>query len=151
MKPPTIPSNPIMLAWYRLPGVVYFFKAGAAIKIGVTAVSAGKTLQQAVKRRMTQLQSANHEPIELLGVVSFSTIERDMPMFLAETLERELHIRFASSQRFKRHTVGAEWFTASTDLLAYIRENAQPPEVLGLPRTIAALNSVEWPPQSDGP
>jgi hypothetical protein len=131
-----------MLAWHRLPGLVYFLKAGDAIKIGVTTVGSGKTLKQAVKRRMTQVQSANHEPVELLGVMSFSAPDGDMPTFLAETLERELHIRFVSSQRFKPHTVGAEWFTASGDLLAYIRENAKTPEALGLPRVIATPNLV---------
>ena len=138
VKPPKIPSDPIMLAWYRLPGLVYFFKAGEAIKIGVTAVGNGKTLQEAVKRRMTQIQSANHEPIELLGVISFSTKDGDMPTFLAETCERELHNRFAASLRFKQHTVGAEWFTSSDDLLAYIRHNARTPEAFGLPRVIAS-------------
>ena len=76
--------------------------------------------------------------MELLGVISFSTRDGNMPTFLAETRERELHIRFAASMRFKQHSVGAEWFTASDDLLAYIRENARTPEVFGLPRVIAS-------------
>jgi hypothetical protein len=138
VKAPKIPSDPITLAWHRLPGLVYFFKAGDAIKIGVTAVGNGKTPQEAIKRRMRQIQSANHESIELLGVISFSTRDGNMPTFLAETRERELHIRFAASMRFKQHSVGAEWFTASDDLLAYIRENARTPEVFGLPRVIAS-------------
>jgi hypothetical protein len=51
VKPPKVPSDPITLAWQRLPGIVYFFKAGDAIKIGVTAVGNGKTPQEAIKRR----------------------------------------------------------------------------------------------------
>jgi hypothetical protein len=140
MKPPTLSSNEIMLAWYKLPGIVYFFKAGNAIKIGVAAVTKGKTFQDAVTRRMKQIQSANHELVELLGVISFE--EGDTPTLLAETLERELHNRFAWSLRFKQHTIGAEWFTSSESLLSYISENAKAPEVLGLPRTIATPRSA---------
>jgi hypothetical protein len=135
MKPPTIPANPFMLAWYKLPGLVYFFRAGGAIKIGVAAVSKGKTLQDAVTRRMKQIQSANHEQVELLGIIPFET--GDMPTFEAETRERELHNQFASSLRFKQHTIGAEWFDSTEGLLSYVSENTKTPDALGLPRTIA--------------
>src|SRR6266404_641279 len=83
-----ISSDPLMVAWYSLPGLVYFLKAGDAVKIGVAAQSKGKSLQDAVKRRMTQIQSANHEPIELRGVICFSIEDGDMPTLLAETRER---------------------------------------------------------------
>lgn len=135
MRPPTIPTNPIMLAWYKQPGFVYFFKAGEAIKIGVAAVTKGKTLQEAVRRRLRQIQSVNHEQVELLGIISFES--GDMPTFDAETRERELHNRFASSLRFRQHTIGAEWFNSSKELLTYIAENAKAPDVFGLTRTIA--------------
>jgi hypothetical protein len=141
MKPPKLSSNAIMIAWHKLPGLLYFFKAGNAIKIGVAAVTKGKTIQDAIRRRMKQIQSANHEPVELLGVIAFE--EGDLPMLLAETLERELHNRFASSLRFKQHTIGAEWFSSSESLLSYISENAKAPETLGLPRMIATPRASE--------
>jgi hypothetical protein len=135
MKPPKLSSNAIMMAWYKLPGFVYFFKAGSAIKIGVAAITSGKTLQDAVRRRMKQVQSANHEPVELLGLITFD--QGETPTLFAETLERELHIKFDASSRFKQHTIGAEWFNSSEALLSYITDNARKPEALGLPRTLA--------------
>lgn len=137
MKPPKeTTSSAILAAWWRCPGVVYFFGAGrppAAIKIGVTAVTKG-TLQICIRRRHEQIQSANHETVELLGLIRFS--EGEYPTRLAEVCERELHIRFATLQRFKAHTRGAEWFTPGNELLHYIRDNAETPESLAIPRVI---------------
>lgn len=138
MKPPKeTPSSKLMADWWKCPGVVYFFAAGnppIAIKIGVTAVTKGN-LQQAIHRRFRQIQSSNHETIELLGVICFSVGE--YPTRLAEVRERELQNRFASLLRFKQHSLAAEWFAPSAELLDYIRENAEPPEALSLRRIIA--------------
>jgi hypothetical protein len=137
MKPAPIPTDPLMLAWYSLPGVVYFLKAGDAVKIGVTAQSKGKSLQQSVKRRMTQIQLSNHEPLELLGIIAF--VDGDLPTLQAENRERELHEKFSLLLRFKRYTVGAEWFNLSDDLRVYIKNETTAPEALQLPRFVASL------------
>jgi hypothetical protein len=118
--------------WYRCPGIVYFFGAGTpavAIKIGVTAITTGK-LEARIRRRQEHIQSANHELIELLGVI------RCPDMIVAEERERDLHFKFAALQRFKAHTRGAEWFTPAPELVDYIRENAETPEALAVPRTV---------------
>jgi hypothetical protein len=68
----------------------------------------------------------------------------------AEVRERELHLQFATAQRFKAGTRGAEWFDPSDELLTYIAEHARQPESLDAPRFVAeqtvsneALVSVE--------
>jgi hypothetical protein len=134
LEPPRDTSGPSKFAsaWYRCPGIVYFFGAGnpaVAIKIGVTAITTGK-LEARIRRRQEHIQSANHEIIELLGII------RCFDMIVAEERERELHIKFAMLQRFKAHTRGAEWFTPAPELLDYIRDNAETPEALAVPRTI---------------
>lgn len=83
-------------------------------------------------RRLSQIQSSNHEPVQLLGVIHFT--EGEHPTRQAEARERELHREFAHLQRFKPYTRGAEWFTPSPELLARIREIATPPEELNLLR-----------------
>ncbi len=87
-----------------------------------------------MKRRLKAIQSANHEPVELLGVIRFDSGEK--PLLQAERTERELHKRFASSQRLIDLSVGYEWFTTSQELLDYIATHAAPPEDLGLPRLL---------------
>jgi hypothetical protein len=139
MKPAKIPTDPLMVAWYSLPGFVYFLKAGSAVKIGVAAQTKGKSLQDAVKRRMTQIQSANHEPIELLGIIYFPAKEGDMPTLQAENRERELHEKFSSLLRFKRYTVGAEWLNLSDELRTYISNETTKPKTLQLSESIASL------------
>lgn len=117
--------------------MLYFFAAGsppAAIKIGVTALSNGCTLREGVMRRLRQVQTSNHELVELLGLILFN--DGQYPTRVAEVLERELHIKFAQSQRFKPNTRGAEWFTPTPELLQYILGNAQMPESLGVPRLV---------------
>ncbi len=90
-----------------------------------------------MKTRLKAIQSANHEPIELLGVVRFDS--GDKPLLQAERAERQLHKRFASSQRLVDWSVGYEWFTASQELLDYIAAHSTPPEDLALPRSLAQI------------
>ena len=119
--------------WYSKPGLVYFIAAGCphiAIKIG-------ETQQTTMRNRLKAIQSANHEPVELLGVIRFDSGEK--PLLQCELAERALHQRFASTQRLADWTVGYEWFTVSPELLDYIAAHATPPEQLGLPRTLAQL------------
>ena len=119
--------------WYSKPGLLYFIAAGrppVAIKIGVTQATTMKT-------RLKAIQSANHEPVELLGVIRFDS--GDKPLLQAEGAERELHKRFVRSQRLVDWTVGYEWFTTSQELLDYISTHATPPEQLGLARTLAQI------------
>lgn len=91
-------------------------------------------MREAVTRRFRQIQTSNHETVELLGIIAFT--EGQYPTRLAEVRERELHIQFANLQRFKAGTRASEWFTASRELLSYIREVSTPPEKLKLPRFI---------------
>jgi hypothetical protein len=139
VKPPKeTTDSPIQQKWWANPGLVYFFAAGrppVAIKIGVASVSS--TLSQAIRSRQRSLQTSNHELIELLGIIQFS--EGGYPTRQAEVLERELHLRFAASQRFKQHACGAEWFKPTNDILTYIEGNAVPPEALNLPRWVSML------------
>jgi hypothetical protein len=86
---------------------------------------------------MTQIQLSNHEPLELLGIITF--VDGDLPTLQAENRERELHEKFSLLQRFKRYTVGAEWFNLSDDLRAYIKSETSPPEAFQLPRFVASL------------
>jgi hypothetical protein len=119
--------------WYAKAGLLYFVAAGrppVAIKIGVTQATTMKT-------RLKAIQSANHEPVELLGVIRFDYGEK--PLLQAERAERELHTRFADSQRLVDWSVGYEWFTTSQELLDYITAHATPPEQLGLPRSLAQI------------
>lgn len=122
--------------WYSEPGILYFLAAGTpaiAIKIGVAK-------RTAFAKRFKHIQTSNHEPIELLGVIAFD--EGDKPMVKAEAKERQLHRQFAHLQRLVDGTVGYEWFTASPDLLEFIKTSSLPPEQLGLPRRIAKLKPV---------
>src|SRR5262245_58644403 len=127
MRPPKeITTSAVQAEWWQCPGVVYFIGAGdppLAVKIGVTALTRGQSLAAAVQRRLRGIQTSNHEVVRLLGVVRFT--EGQYPTRSAEVLERELHLRFASVQRFAAHSRAAEWFTASDDLLDFIRENTE--------------------------
>jgi hypothetical protein len=49
-----------------------------------------------MKTRLKAIQSANHEPVELLGVIRFDSGEK--ALLQAERAERELHKRFGSSR-----------------------------------------------------
>lgn len=145
MKPPrpASESSASTVAWWSCPGVVYFLAAGEppiAIKIGMAAQTGKKDLRSAILRRLSQIQSSNHEPVQLLGVIHFT--EGEHPTRQAEARERELHAEFEHLQRFKPYTRGAEWFAPSPELLARIREIATPPEALNLPRYVCTLVAV---------
>lgn len=132
MKPTRDSSNETQLKWWRSPGVIYFLAAGSpavAIKVGVTT-------RATLLDRMKKTQTHNHEPIELLGVIRFD--DGEQPMRDAEDQERLLHLRFAHLGRFKPHTRGAEWLTASQELLDFIKDSTTAPEALGLSRFVCS-------------
>jgi hypothetical protein len=142
MKPPKPASeaSASTRAWWSCPGVVYFIGAGdppIAIKIGMAAQTGGMGLPATIVRRLAQIQSSNHELIQLLGVIHFE--KGEFPSRDADARERELHIEFQPLQRFKSYRRGAEWFTSSPALLARIREIADEPEKHQLPRTFTAV------------
>jgi hypothetical protein len=142
MKPPKPPSEASenSRAWWRCPGFVYFLAAGhppKAIKIGVTAITGRHSLKSALTRRISQIQSSNHELIEVLGVIQFT--DGEFPCWDADAKERELHFEFRHLQRFKAYYRGAEWFNPAPDLCARIEAIATTPEALGLPRTFTHL------------
>jgi hypothetical protein len=76
MKPPKpTTDSEAQAAWWRCPGILYFFAAGnppAAIKIGVAALTKNCAMVDAVKRRFREIQTSNHETVELLGVIAFT-------------------------------------------------------------------------------
>jgi T5orf172 domain len=126
------PSRPNSDWWYRRAGAVYFFGAGdpmVAIKIGVTTIRKDREKVQeedwnaCIRHRHKQIQSSNHEPIKLLGIIRFGSGDR--PARDAELRERALHKKFEKLQLFKPHTMGAEWFKAQSELLSYIEETKQ--------------------------
>jgi len=142
MRPPKDPTlaAPSTIKWWSCPGVVYFLGVGNptfAIKIGMLAVTENFNLQTAVARRIGQMQTSNHEPIEILGIISFTKSE--YPTRSAETRERELHNKYSHLARFKSGTKGAEWFNSSPELLAEIQLTSEPPESIGLPRCFATF------------
>jgi hypothetical protein len=135
----TVPQGSTSLWWYERQGVVYFFAAGrpaAAIKIGVTTVAKKDNWEACIRQRHEQIQSCNHETIELLGLIRFDFAEGELPGRNAELLERALHKQFEELQLFKAHTRGAEWFRPGAELLGYIQKNAEAPESLKIPRVI---------------
>lgn len=126
--------------WWACPGVVYFLGVGdpvIAVKIGMLAVTRQLSLESALRRRLSQIQTSNHEPVHVLGVIHFS--DGEYPTRDAEIRERELHLEFEHLARFKSGTKGAEWFHSSEELLAKIQEVSAAPETLGLPRCIATV------------
>ena len=123
MKPPKSPDTaaPSTLAWWKCPGVVYFVAASdppIAIKIGMAAVTGSRDLGATLTRRLSQVQSSNHERIRLMGVIEFK--DGDYPTREAEARERKLHSEFSKHCRFKAETRGAEWFDAVPELLEHI-------------------------------
>ena len=93
-----------------------------------------------VRRPHEQIQTSNHETIELLGLIRFH--DGEFPARDAELRERDLHKQFAALQLFKPGTRGKEWFKPGGVLIDYIREKSETPESLNLPRVIALLNGV---------
>lgn len=123
--------------WWQCPGVVYFLSVGnpiIAVKIGMFAVTPKTNLRSAMVRRLSSIQSSNHELVEVYRARTFT--EGDYPTKDAEDFERELHNEFSHLARFEPGTRGAEWFDASPDLLTRIGELSYPPESLGLPKYI---------------
>jgi hypothetical protein len=103
----------------------------------MAAITAKHSLKSAVVRRVAQIQSSNHELIELLGVIHFT--QGEYPSRDADAYERELHNEFRHLQRFKSYFRGAEWFTPSPALFTRIDAIAAKPEAVGLPRTFSFL------------
>ena len=123
--------------WWSCPGVVYFLAVGspiAAVKIGMFAVTKKTNLKSALVRRLSSIQSSNHELVEVLRLVHFA--DGKYPSKDAEDFERELHKEFDRLARFKPGTRGAEWFTASPDLLTRVCELGTQPELMGLPKSV---------------
>ena len=142
MRAPKEPglASPSTQKWWACPGVVYFLGVGnpvAAVKIGMLAITAQFTLASAVRRRLSQIQTSNHEPVQVLGLKPFES--GAFPTREAEILERQLHIEFAHSARFKPGSKGSEWFHSSPQLLQRIAELSVPPEQLNVPRCIAVV------------
>ena len=128
--PPKKLDNRQVAHWELQPGYVYFIAAGdppTAIKIGISTAGA-------MRKRLQQHQSSNHEPLYLLGLVYFEGMEK--PMVEANKLENELHDRFSGQRRFSTGP-GNEWFSPNEELLAYIEENAKPPADFGLVESVA--------------
>lgn len=105
----------------------------------MAAQTGSNTLQSTVHRRLSQIQSSNHERVELIGLLYFT--EGDYPTRDAEIYERELHIEFSDLQRFRAGTRGAEWFNASNTLLSKIYEISRKPEDLNVPRFYSELSA----------
>ncbi len=126
--------------WWSCPGVVYFLGVGdptVAVKIGMLAITERLNIQTAVARRVGQMQTSNHEPIQILGLILFGDCE--YPTRQAETVEREMHLKYSHLARFKAGTKGSEWFNSSSELLAEIADISIGPESFGIPRCCASL------------
>lgn len=146
MQAPKEPAlaSPSTQKWWTCPGVVYFLGVGnpvVAIKIGMLAITSKFTLASAVRRRLSQIQTYNHEPVQVLGLKPFES--GSFPTREAEILERQLHIEFSHLARFKPGTKGSEWFHCSQQLLQRIAELSVPPEKLCIPRCIAIVASAQ--------
>ena len=118
--------------WERQPGFVYFISAGnpaVAVKIGISTA-------ETMRKRLKSHQSSNHEPLYILGLISFSNEEK--PMAAANALERQLHEQFSSARRFVLGP-GNEWFNPTADILEYINQHSSAPDIYGLARTIAQI------------
>ena len=143
MRPPkdACLAAPSTVKWWSCPGVVYFLGVGdptVAVKIGMLAITEKLNIQTAVARRVGQMQTSNHEPIQILGLISFG--DCDHPTRQAEIVERELHLKYSHLSRFKSGTKGAEWFNSSPELLAEIDSISQRPDSVGIPRCYASLS-----------
>ena len=151
MKPPiqVEAATPSTVAWWKNPGVIYFIAAGEpplAIKIGMAAITDDRGLKATLVRRLSQIQSSNHERICLLGVIHFTHDAYGLyPTRDADAKERELHHEFEHLRRFAEYTRGAEWFKPGPELLARIEQVAAKPEILDLPRYFSSVaeNGIE--------
>jgi hypothetical protein len=98
-----------------------------AVKIGISTMGT-------MRKRLRTLQTSNHEPLYILGLVGFE--EDEKPMALANHLELELHEQFSDQRRFESGP-GNEWFNATEELLQYISDVASPPDKYDLAACIA--------------
>jgi hypothetical protein len=109
------------LDWWRHSGLVYFIAAGEtpkAIKIGMVATTGAWDAWVTITRRISQLQSANHKRLILLGVILFD--QGEYPTRDAGIAEAALHAKFDHLRRFNNYSRGAEWFNVSQELIDYI-------------------------------
>ena len=131
-------AAPSTQAWWSCPGLLYFLAVGApaiAIKIGMLAITPTLSLPEAMRRRLSSIQSSNHELVYVRGVMPFQ--KGLHPTKDAEDQERALHLKFEHLARFTLGTRGAEWFDASPELLEEISKLAQSPESLNIACTVA--------------
>lgn len=84
-------------------GFVYLIGHSSAVKIGWTE-------KRPERRRLSQLQSASSEPLEVLGVIVGPA-----------SLERELQDKFSA------YWLRGEWFTRAEEILAYFAANGISP------------------------
>ena len=119
--------------WERSPGYVYFIGAGDPIK----AVKIGVSIQLGMVGRLRTHQGSNHEPLKILAVIPFGSVQS--PMLEAERKEKELHLKFAHLQRFESGWVGSEWFTATEELLKEIEKIGVKPKEFGIKDSIAKI------------
>jgi hypothetical protein len=106
----------------------------------MAAITSKRDLTETIVRRLSQIQSSNHELIRLLGVIHFTHDAYGLyPTRDAETKERELHTEFRYLCQFAEYTRGAEWFKAAPELLARIEQIARKPETLHLPIYFSSL------------
>lgn len=110
-------------SWKQFPGFVYFIEAGDAIKIGISKES--KLLD-----RFDSIQSSNHEPLRLRGVIYFPDSECGMED--AWNHEKKLHKDF---EKFQCKGAGSEWFKAEPEIKNYIEKNAMVSLKLAVPKS----------------
>ena len=133
-------AAPSTQRWWSSPGLLYFLAVGEpeiAIKIGMLALARGQSPAEGMRRRLSQIQSSNHELVYVLGVIHFR--DGKHPTKDAEDLERELHEKYRHLARFAAETRGAEWFNSSSELLANINELTRPHQAIAVPRYVGVL------------
>ena len=126
-------------AFYLQDAVLYFIAAGSpihAIKIGV----AGRSRME---KRLRELQSSNHEVLELLGIIEFPKEKFTKHMVDSEERERGLHAQFAHLQRLQKWGVGYEWFNPGKELIDFIAQNAHLPDALRTKTTVTSLSDYK--------
>jgi len=121
--------------WYSKQGVIYFIAAGTppeAIKIGCT------TRNQLITR-LRAVHGMNHRDPALLGVIAFDSMRE------AESMEHQLHVKFADAQLRKPWTAGAEWFRPDPDIINFICENTTlPGSIPDFPNSAAIHGYYCW-------
>jgi hypothetical protein len=139
-------SSTSTVAWWKNPAVIYFIAVGeppVAIKIGIAAITGNRDLRATIVRRLSHIQSSNHERIRLLGVIQFThDTHGSHPTRDAEAKERELHIEFDHLRLFGRYKRGAESFKPAPELLSYIEQITTKPEALDLPQFFSSAAEV---------